>query len=188
MYQKVGIQKLSHGQIVKLLQGKRIRVKKGSGQEIHMTKEHAKKLESAHKRGCGITMACDPYCCQMNQHLKSGSGQISDVVESLLPIAKSLGLGKPKKGKGPVTDVIEKLLPVGKALGLGKAKKGSGKITDVVEAVLPIAKTLGLGEKSGGALMPAGYGVKKGRKGGKGDIGQNIGRELGGFFGNMLPI
>lgn len=184
MYQKIGIQKLSRGQIVKLLQGKRIRVKKGSGMEIHVSKEHAKKLESAEKKGCGITMQCDPYCCEMNkQHLKSGSGQITDVVETLLPVAKSLGLGK--KGKGPVSDVVEKVLPVAKMLGLGK--KGKGPVSDVVEKVLPVAKMLGLGDKQGGALMPAGYGVKKGRKG-KGQVGENIGRELGGFFGNMLPI
>ena len=68
MYIKTGIQKLSHAQILKLLQGKRIRIKHGSGQEIHLSHEQHKKVMSAHKKGKGVTIQLDPFQQQMPEH------------------------------------------------------------------------------------------------------------------------
>ena len=50
MYHKVGVQKLSHNQILKLLRGERIRVKHGNHHEIHASEEQHKKIITAIKK------------------------------------------------------------------------------------------------------------------------------------------
>jgi len=87
MYHKVPIQKLSHAQILKLLKGERIRVKHGSGHEIHVSAEQHKKIMNAHKKGCGTTLQFDPFQQQMEAHhiLRSigGKGFKEDFVKFL---------------------------------------------------------------------------------------------------------
>ena len=70
MYHKVGIQHLSPTQISRILNGHRVRIKHGKGQEMHLSNEQHKKLMNASKKGCGITVELDPYQMDMNQHLR----------------------------------------------------------------------------------------------------------------------
>ena len=70
MYPKTSISKLSHNQILRLLRGHRVRVKHGSGHEIHLSEEQHKKLMKAHKKGAGHTIQFDPYQIEEHQHLR----------------------------------------------------------------------------------------------------------------------
>ena len=97
MYQKVGIQKLSKSQISKLVNGHRIRVKHGSGHEIHVSKEQHKKIMSANKKGKGLTIQSDPYQAELLKkdlnHSKAGKGlmdNLKSIGSVVAPVAKSL--------------------------------------------------------------------------------------------------
>ena len=70
MYIENGVEKLSKAQVSKLLNGHRVRVKKGQGAKIHLTEEHSKKLHKAHMKGSGTTIQLDPYAIASNQHLR----------------------------------------------------------------------------------------------------------------------
>ena len=70
MYIESGIEKLSNAQVSKLLNGHRVRIKKGQGAKLHMTEEHCKKLNRAHMKGAGTTIQLDPYAIASNQHLR----------------------------------------------------------------------------------------------------------------------
>jgi len=72
MYHKIGIQKLSPAQISRLLNGHAVRVKHGSGHEIHASTEQHKKIHSAHKKGKAHTLTFDPYQIAQHQHLRHG--------------------------------------------------------------------------------------------------------------------
>jgi hypothetical protein len=50
MYTLVGVQKLSETQKSRLRNGHPVRIKKGSGNQLHLTNEQIKKLESESKR------------------------------------------------------------------------------------------------------------------------------------------
>jgi hypothetical protein len=69
-YHKINISKLSHNQILRLLRGHRVRVKHGSGNEIHASEEQHKKITRAHKKGSGATIQFDPYQIEQNQHMR----------------------------------------------------------------------------------------------------------------------
>ena len=64
-YHKIGIQKLSPAQISKFLNGHAITVKHGSHHEIPVSTEQHKKIHSAHKKGKGCRICCDPYQSDM---------------------------------------------------------------------------------------------------------------------------
>ena len=49
MYIQTSIAKLSRNQLKNLLEGKRVRIKKGSAHHIHLTEAQLKKLEAATK-------------------------------------------------------------------------------------------------------------------------------------------
>jgi len=72
MYHKIGIQRLSPSQISKLLNGHRIRVKHGSGHEIHASAEQHKKIMAAHRKGKAHTLQFDPYQMAQHQHMRHG--------------------------------------------------------------------------------------------------------------------
>jgi hypothetical protein len=73
MYSKIGISKLSHSQIGKLLNGRGIRVKSGDSHEIHLSAEQVKKLSKAQAKGAASTLVFDPYQRDNHDHLR-GSG------------------------------------------------------------------------------------------------------------------
>ena len=56
MYTLVGIQKLSETQKSRLRNGHPVRIKKGSGNQLHLTNEQIKKLESTAKKGTAYTL------------------------------------------------------------------------------------------------------------------------------------
>ena len=70
-YHKISIKSLSHNQLLKLLRGHRIRVKHGSGHEVHVSEEQHKKIMNSHHKGMGCTLQFDPY--QIDMH-KNGHG------------------------------------------------------------------------------------------------------------------
>jgi hypothetical protein len=72
MYHKIGIQRLSPAQLSKLLNGHRVRVKHGSGHEIHASAEQHKKIMAAHRKGKAHTLQFDPYQIAQHQHMRHG--------------------------------------------------------------------------------------------------------------------
>ena len=92
MYQKVSIKKLSNAQISKLLNGHRIRVSFGNDHEIHASSEQHKKINKAHKKGCGVTIEFDPYQIEHHRQMRSrGEGFFGEIakgaLKTLAPIA-----------------------------------------------------------------------------------------------------
>jgi len=179
MYHKISISKLSKSQILKLLRGRRIRVKYGSGLDIDVSEEQHKKITKAHKHNNGCVIQFDPYQQQNHEHLKTA--KLPSVEGgSLLSVAKSVGKTILPVAKQALP-VVEKILvdvvkdTIKKKVGLGvkhkgtaehthvihKGKKGKGVkskipavkevIEKVIENALPIATTalLGLGVKRG---------------------------------------
>ena len=51
MYHTTGVGKLSETQKSKLRNGHPVRIKSGSGNNLHLTDQQLKKLQSAHKKG-----------------------------------------------------------------------------------------------------------------------------------------
>ena len=72
MYHEIGIEKLSHAQILKLLGGKKIRVKHGSHHKIHVSEAQHKKIMTAHRKGAGCELQFDPYQIDNHQHIRHG--------------------------------------------------------------------------------------------------------------------
>ena len=173
MYHKTGIQNLSPTQISRILNGHRVRIKSGSGQEMHLSNEQHKKLMSASKRGAGITVELDPYQMDMNQHLrgaKKGKAMKGDgFFDSALKIGKTLG---------------KKVAPVLIDYGADQLKGAIANSGDGIRRAVPkkpVAKKVGAKKpvaKKGGALRSAGYGVKKGKGYFAGKLGEFIGNEF----------
>jgi hypothetical protein len=74
MYIETHIAKLSKPQILKLLKGERIRIKKGSHHKFHLTKHQLHGLETKHAMGKAHTIQYSP-----DQISKYGSGLMQDV-------------------------------------------------------------------------------------------------------------
>jgi hypothetical protein len=55
MYHSVGVQRLSETQKSKLRNGHAVRIKKGSGNHLHLTDEQIKKLDTAARKGAAYT-------------------------------------------------------------------------------------------------------------------------------------
>ncbi len=112
-YHQVSISALSHPQLLKLLRGERIRVKHGHGRNIHVSEEQHKKIMAAHKKGCGTTIAFDPYQIDMHKghaghhaahhaaHHMHGEGVfdiIRDVGKAVAPVLIDAGASGLKSG------------------------------------------------------------------------------------------
>jgi hypothetical protein len=174
MYHKVGIQNLSPTQVSRILNGHRVRIKSGKGQEMHLSNEQHKKLTSASKKGCGITVEFDPYQMDMNQHLrgakKTKAMKGDGFFDSALKIGKTLG-----KKVAPV------LIDYGADQLKGAIANSGDGIRRATRAKKPVAKK-GVAKKGGakgGALRTAGYGIKKDGKGYfAGKLGEFIGNEF----------
>ena len=69
-YEPIGIQKLSKGQISRLLNGHRVIVKHGNAHNIRASREQHKKITSAGKKQKGVGIMFDPY--QIEEHRSSG--------------------------------------------------------------------------------------------------------------------
>lgn len=167
MYHKTGIQTLSPTQISRILNGHRVRIKHGSGQEMHLSNEQHKKLMSASKKGCGITVELDPYQMDMNQHLR-GAKKGKGFFDSALKIGKQVG---------------KKVAPVLIDYGADQLKNAIANSGDGIRRATkkPVAKKTATKKpvaKKGGALRTAGYGAKKGKGYFAGKLGEFIGNEF----------
>ena len=160
MYQKINISKLSHAQIGKLLNGHRIRVKHGQGDEIHASQEQHKKITKSHQKGCGTTIQFDPYQIQHHQYMREhGKGIFGNVAKALAPVAINAMSGLAK-------NYIS---------GMGHNPEGS--------ALYPAGYGI---PPAGSALFPAGYGIAP-RTASK-SVARKVGRPRGrgeGMFGDI---
>ena len=117
MYHKVGVQKLSRNQILKLLRGERIRVKHGNHHEIHASEEQHKKIITAHKKGAGTTIQFDPFQQQMESHHQLKGSHSHPVHTSHITHPHAHGEGARAKkahrgrGEGFKEDAFRFLLP-----------------------------------------------------------------------------
>lgn len=167
MYHKIAIHKLSPAQIGKLLRGHRIRVKHGSGSEIHASEEQYKKIGKAHQKGCGTTIQFDPY--QMEHHRFMRGKTAEGIFGNIAKVSKVVG--------HTLAPVARKLAPV------------------VIDAGSKYLKSQMSGSAlapAGSALFPAGYGVNPDGLGIQSSSRRKVGRPRGkptghgeGFFGDL---
>ena len=88
MYHTTGVRKLSETQKSKLRNGHPVRIKSGSGNNLHLTDPQIKKLQSALKKGAAYTLTMHP-----EQEEKHGSGFFGDIVSK----AKKFAISTVKK-------------------------------------------------------------------------------------------
>ena len=112
MYQQVGLHALSNAQINKLLSGQPVRIKKGQHHKASLSQEHTKKLHKASMKGRAITVQLDPYCCEMNGHLK-GSG----FFDTLKSVAKTVSPHLRKIATPMARSALSSMGPMGQTLG-----------------------------------------------------------------------
>ena len=169
MYTLVGIQKLSETQKSRLRNGHPVRIKKGSGNQLHLTNEQIKKLESAAKKGAAYTLTLHP-----EQAEKHGSGFFGDIASKakafarkhkdlINPIIGRVRAGaksgidklaskanekvdeyiKPIEGEGIIGDALKGLIGM---TGLGMKKRGRPKkiLTEVVDNKVRVRKGKGI--------------------------------------------
>jgi hypothetical protein len=74
MYSNADIDSLSVGQLRKLLKGKAVRIRCGSGMKVSLSAPQHKKLMNAHGKNKMMTLTMDPYQAQMH-----GQGLFGDI-------------------------------------------------------------------------------------------------------------
>jgi hypothetical protein len=180
MYTLVGVQKLSETQKSRLRNGHPVRIKKGSGNQLHLTNEQIKKLESASRRGATYTLTLHP-----EQAEKHGSGFCGDIASKakafarkhkdlINPIIGRVRAGaksginqlaskanekvdeyiKPIEGEGIIGDALKGLISM---TGLGMKKRGRPKkiLTEVVNNQVRVRKGKGVLSNIIKAVAPA---------------------------------
>ena len=115
MYHSTGVQKLSETQKSKLRNGHPVRIKKGSGNNLHLTDDQIKKLEAAAKKGAAYTLTMHPE--QAAKH-KTGEGLFGDIAKK----AKAFAISTVKKNRDLINPII------GRARSY--AKSGIQKLAD----------------------------------------------------------
>jgi hypothetical protein len=158
MYTLVGVQKLSETQKSRLRNGHPVRIKKGSGNQLHLTNEQIKKLESAAKKGAaytltlkanrdlinpiigrarsyansGIQKLADKANSQVDKYTPEieGEGILGDIISGISKVANMTGLGMKKRGrpKKILTEVVNNQVRV---------RKGKGVLSNIIKAVAP---------------------------------------------------
>ena len=204
MYTLVGIQKLSETQKSRLRNGHPVRIKKGSGNQLHLTNEQIKKLESAARKGSAYTLTLHP-----EQAEKHGSGFFGDIASKakafarkhkdlINPIIGRVRAGaksgidklaskanekvdeyiKPIEGEGIIGDALKGLIGM---TGLGMKKRGRPKkiLTEVVNNKVRVRKGKGILGNIIKAVAPAvidtAAGAVKGKVSGMGVAQKKIG-------------
>jgi len=172
---------------MKLLKGERVRVKHGSGHEIHASEEQHKKIMNANKKGCGTTLQFDPFQQQMEAHhvLRSIGGKgfkegaLKFLRKEVLPTAIDFGAEQLKKvavGEGVKKTVLKRHAKKGKGFKEGALKFLRKEVLPTAidfgaEQLKKVAVGEGMRKKKptggsgspplsgdeGGALYPAGY-------------------------------
>ena len=113
MYHTTGVGKLSETQKSKLRNGHPVRIKIGSGNNIHLTDPQIKKLQAAHKKGAAYTIIFHP-----EQAEKLGEGFFGDIASK----AKKFAISTVKKNRDLINPII------GRARSY--AKSGIQKLAD----------------------------------------------------------
>jgi hypothetical protein len=122
MYHSTGVGKLSESQKSKLRNGHPVRIKLGSGNNLHLTDQQIKQLQSAHKKGAAYTITFHP-----EQAEKHGSGMSGDIPSKAKAFAK--------KHKDLINPIIAKVR-VGAHSGVDKlSAKARQKIDDIIKPI-----------------------------------------------------
>ena len=166
MYSTTGVGKLSESQKSKLRNGHPVRIKIGSGNNLHLTDQQLKKLQSAHKKGAAYTITFHP-----EQAEKHGSGFFGDIaskakafarkhkdlinpiigrvragvhggIDTLSNKAKAKLEELASKANAKVDEFIQPIEGEGVKRRRGRPKKGEGIIGDVLKGLI---STTGLG-------------------------------------------
>ena len=145
MYTLVGIQKLSETQKSRLRNVHPVRIKKGSGNQLHLTNEQIKKLESAAKKGAAYTLTLHP-----EQAEKHGSGFFGDIASKAKAFAR--------KHKDLINPIIGRVRAGAKS-GIDKlASKANEKVDEYIK---PIEGEGIIGDALKGLIGMTGLGMKK---------------------------
>jgi hypothetical protein len=129
MYTLVGIQKLSETQKSRLRNGHPVRIKKGSGNQLHLTNEQIKKLESAAKKGAAYTLTLHP-----EQAEKHGSGFFGDIASK----AKKFAISTIKANRDLINPIIGRVRAGAKS-GIQKlADKANAQVDKYTPVIFPI--------------------------------------------------
>ena len=158
MYEVVSVGKLSETQKSKLRNGHPVRVKKGSGNQLCLSHDQIKKLESASRKGKAVTITLHP-----EQAEKHGAGIFGDIATKLKKLAV--------QNKDLINPIIGRVRGVAKS-GVSKLANKANSTIDKYIKDIEGGSLYPAGY--GGALFPAGAGVKKKRgrkKKGEGVIG-----------------
>jgi hypothetical protein len=177
MYTLYGVQKLSEGQKSRLRNGHPVRIKKGSGNKLHLTDAQIKKLESAAKKGASYTINFD-----VEQKTKHGSGLWGDIATKLKKIAvQNRDLINPIIGRARsyAKSGIKKLADKASAKvdELTPEIQGEGIVGDILKGISSVASMTGLGMKKRGRprkILTEVVGKKVRAKKGKGILGNII--------------
>ena len=153
MYSAIGVGKLSETQKSKLRNGHPVRIKKGSGNSLHLTDAQIKKLESAAKKGAAYTLTMHPE--QAVKH-KSGEG-FGDIFSKAKAFAKKHKdlinpiIGRVRAGahsgidklSAKAREKIDEIIKPIEGEGVvkprrGRPKKGTGVIGDVLKGLIGV--------------------------------------------------
>ena len=178
MYSTTGVGKLSESQKSKLRNGHPVRIKIGSGNNLHLTDQQLKKLQSAHKKGAAYTITFHP-----EQAEKHGSGFFGDIASKAKAFArKHKDLINPIIGrvKAGVHGGIDKLSNKAKEKLEELASKANAKVDEFIQPIEGegvkrgrgrprLAKGEGIiGDVLKGLISTTGLGVVKPKRGRKG--------------------
>ena len=152
MYSSIGVQKLSETQKSKLRNGHPVRIKKGSGNTLHLTDPQIKKLESAAKKGAAYTLTMHP-----EQAEKHGAGFFGDIATKAKAFAKKHKdlinpiIGRVRAGahsgidklSAKAREKIDEIIKPIEGEGVvkprrGRPKKGTGVIGDVLKGIIGV--------------------------------------------------
>ena len=170
MYHSTGVQNLSESQKSKLRNGHPVRIKSGSGNNLHLTDPQIKKLQSAHKKGAAYTLTMHP-----EQAEKHGEGFFGDIASK----AKAFAISTVKKNRDLINPIIGRARSYAKS-GIQKlADKANEKVdyfTPEIEGEGVVKPKRGrpkkgegiIGDALKGLIGMSGLGVVKPKRGRKG--------------------
>ena len=133
MYHTTRVGKLSESQKSKLWNGHPVRIKIGSGNNLHLTDQQLKKLQSAHKKGAAYTITFHP-----EQAEKHGSGFFGDIASKAKAFArKHKDLINPIIGRvrAGVHGGIDKLSNKAKEKLEELASKANSKVDEFIQPI-----------------------------------------------------
>jgi hypothetical protein len=162
MYHTTGVGKLSETQKSKLRNGHPVRIKSGSGNNLHLTDPQIKKLQSAHKKGAAYTITFHPE--QAEKHGEGFFGDIAskakkfaistvkknrDLINPIIGRARSYAKSGIQKLADKANEKVDYYTPEIEGEGVkrrrGRPKKGTGVIGDVLKGLIGVTG-LGVGE------------------------------------------